>query len=404
MFSLALLGLIAVASATVYFEEDFADGEAWRSRWVESTHKGDDAGSWKLTAGKFFGDAEADKGIQTAEDARFYQISAKFPSEASNVGSKLIVQYAVKHEQGIDCGGGYLKLMPAGLDQTDLNGDSEYNIMFGPDICGATKRVHVIYNYKGKNHLLNKEIPCPSDEDAHMYALITNPDGTYEVKIDGESKQSGSLEDDWDMLPPKEIDDPADEKPADWVDEEYMDDPEDVKPDGYDDIPAQIADPDAVQPDDWDAELDGDWEAPLIDNPEFKGPWSAKQIKSPAYKGVWAPKRIANPDYAPDATLGQYKSHAFVALENWQVKSGTIFDRFLVTDDEAKAQAAVAAFLADKKVGDQKRADHLEAERKKMEEEAAAAADAAADDEEEEDADDEAADEEAADSDLRDEL
>ena len=31
-----------------------------------------------------------------------------------------------------------------------------------------------------------------------------------------------------------------------------------------------IPDPDAEKPDDWDEEMDGDWEAPLIDNPECK--------------------------------------------------------------------------------------------------------------------------------------
>lgn len=73
-----------------------------------------------------------------------------------------------------------------------MNGDSTYNIMFGerlalflicvflshlkgvwlwsfnlgivrsgPDICGpGTKKVHVIFNYKGKNHLINKDIRC----------------------------------------------------------------------------------------------------------------------------------------------------------------------------------------------------------------------------------------------------
>jgi calreticulin len=47
-------------------------------RWVESTHKGADAGKFVLTAGKFYGDAEKDKGIQTSQDAKFYALSAEF--------------------------------------------------------------------------------------------------------------------------------------------------------------------------------------------------------------------------------------------------------------------------------------------------------------------------------------
>lgn len=31
----------------------------------------------------------------------------------------------------------------------------------GPDICGySTKKVHVIFNYKGQNHLIKKDIKC----------------------------------------------------------------------------------------------------------------------------------------------------------------------------------------------------------------------------------------------------
>lgn len=50
-----------------------------------------------------------------------------------------------------------------------------------------------------------------------------------------------------------------------------MDDPEDSKPDDWDDEPATIPDPDASKPDDWDDEEDGEWQAPQIDNPEYKG-------------------------------------------------------------------------------------------------------------------------------------
>merc|ERR1712146_86959 len=122
-------------------------------------------------------------------------------------------------------------------------------------------------------------------------------------------------------------------KPEDWVDEEMMDDPEDMKPEGNDDIPAKIADPKATKPDDWDDESDGTWEAPQIDNPEFKGVWKAKRIKNPAYKGVWEAKLIDNPKYKSDDKLGQYAKFSTVGIDVWQVKSGTIFDNILITDD-----------------------------------------------------------------------
>jgi len=92
----------------------------------------------------------------------------------------------------------------------------------------------------------------------------------YAIYIDGEKKQDGSIEDDWNILPPKEINDPSKSKPADWVDEPQMDDPADVKPADWDSIPAEIADPEAKKPEDWDDDLDGQWEAPKIPNPAYK--------------------------------------------------------------------------------------------------------------------------------------
>ena len=132
--------------------------------------------------------------------------------------------------------------------------------------------------------------------------------------------------------PKQTIDDPSDTKPKDWVDETQIDDPADKKPDGYDDIPAQIPDPDATKPEDWDDEDDGEWEPPLIDNPDFKGEWSAKKIDNPAYKGEWNPAQIPNKDYEEGVQLAAYESF-YVGFELWIVNNGTIFDNILVTDD-----------------------------------------------------------------------
>ena len=48
-------------------------------------------------------------GIQTSENAKFYARSASFES-FSNEGKTLVIQFTVKHEQKIDCGGGYVKV------------------------------------------------------------------------------------------------------------------------------------------------------------------------------------------------------------------------------------------------------------------------------------------------------
>lgn len=61
-----------------------------------------------------------------------------------------MVQFSVKHEQDIDCGGGYLKVFDCKLNQKDMHGETPYEIMFGPDICGpGTKKV----SYKDFNNV-----------------------------------------------------------------------------------------------------------------------------------------------------------------------------------------------------------------------------------------------------------
>uniref|UniRef100_H2Y8A8 Calreticulin n=1 Tax=Ciona savignyi TaxID=51511 RepID=H2Y8A8_CIOSA len=230
---------------TIYFKDYFDEGD-WTTRWINSESKSD-FGKFELTAGKFFNDAEKDKGLQTSQDARFYAASASFES-FSNKGKTLVVQFSVKHEQNIDCGGGYVKLFPA----------------------------------------------------THVYTLVVKPDNTYEVLIDNTVAQSGSLEDDWDFLPAKEIKDP----------------------------------------------MDGEWEAPMIDNPEYKGEWEPKQIDNPDYSGKWVHPMIANPEYEADDELYAYSDFGVIGLDLWQVKSGTIFDNFLITDDVAHAKSECEEILS----------------------------------------------------------
>merc|ERR1719470_480327 len=323
-----------------------------------------------VTAGKFYGDKDKDKGLQTSEDAKFYQVSSKIEKPFSNEGKTLVLQFSVKHEQNIDCGGGYIKLFPADVDPKTMNGDSPYHIMFGPDICGpGTKKVHVIFTYKKKNLLTKKDIRCKDDEMTHLYTLILNHDNTYEVRIDGEKVESGELEADWDFLAPKKIKDPEAKKPDDWVDNAKMDDPEDKKPEDWD-KPELIPDPEAKKPEDWDDEEDGDWEPPMINNPEYKGEWKPKQIDNPAYKGEWVHPEIDNPEYVADDSLYKFDNIGLIGFEIWQVKSGTIFDNILVSDSVAEAEEFAKQTFEVTKVDEKKMKDKLdEEERKKQEEE-----------------------------------
>lgn len=104
--------------------------DSWENEWTYSEHPGKEFGKFVHSSGAFYNDAEADKGIQTSQDARFYAMSKKF-TPFSNDGKNLVIQYTVKHEQNIDCGGGYVKLFNCDLEPKKMHGETPYEIMFG---------------------------------------------------------------------------------------------------------------------------------------------------------------------------------------------------------------------------------------------------------------------------------
>ncbi|KAI4541798.1 hypothetical protein MG293_008940 [Ovis ammon polii] len=303
--------VLRVALATVYFQEEFLDGERWRNRWVPSTNDSQ-FGHFRLSSGNFYGHKEKDKGLQTTQNSRFYAISARF-KPFSNKGKTLVVQYTVKHEQKMDCGGGYIKLFPADTDQKNLNGKSQYYIMFGPDICGFDiKTVHVILHFKNQYHANKKSIRCKVDSFTHLYTLILRPDLTYDVKIDGQSIESGSIEYDWQLTSLKNMEKASAE--AEGWDQAAKDKSQDWE--------KHFLDASASKPSDWKGELDGDWQAAMLQKPPY------------------------------------------------QVRSGTIFDNFLITDDEEYAENFGKATWGETK-GPEKEMDAIQAkeEVKKAQEE-----------------------------------
>ncbi|KAL8128656.1 hypothetical protein V2J09_017811 [Rumex salicifolius] len=138
-----LKGLLGFDVFNVYVINpiDFSN-QATPSRWVTSDWKSNKgkAGYFKHKAGKWAGDPE-DK----------------------------VLQYSVKFEQEIECGGGYIKLLSGYVNQKKFGGDTPYSVKFGPDLC-------------------------ETDKLTHFYTLILRPD------------------------------------PADWEEREYIDDPDDMKP------------------------------------------------------------------------------------------------------------------------------------------------------------------------------
>lgn len=80
--------------------------------------------------------------MQVTEKARHYGIATALP-EVTDPSQGLALQYDVKFTDGLTCGGAYMKFLTADADVKfeELNENSTYSVMFGPDKCGTTNKV-----------------------------------------------------------------------------------------------------------------------------------------------------------------------------------------------------------------------------------------------------------------------
>lgn len=368
------------------FLEQFTDD--WESRWVPSHAKKQDSkseedwayvGTWSVEEPTVFPGIEGDKGLVVKNVAAHHAISAKFPKKIDNKGKTLVVQYEVKPQNSLVCGGAYLKLLQENkkLHAEEFSNATPYVIMFGPDKCGATNKVHFIFRHKNPKtgEYEEKHLKTPptarTSKLTSLYTLIVKPDQSFQILIDGEAIKNGTLLEDFNppVNPAKEIDDPKDKKPSDWVDEPKIPDPEATKPEDWDedapfeivdeeatkpedwleDEPTSIPDPEAEKPEDWDDEEDGDWipptvpnpkcqeasgcgpwSSPMKKNPDYKGKWTAPLIDNPAYKGPWKPRKIANPSYFEDKTPSNFEPMGAIGFEIWTMQNDILFDNIYI--------------------------------------------------------------------------
>lgn len=359
------------------------------STWKTSSHEKFTEGTWGLTSELGARRLETEQGLVVLQEAKHAAISSKFAEPlVVKDHDALVIQYDVRFHQTHNCGGAYMKVIKenGSYKPSTWNDEDEYVIMFGPDKCGATDKVHLIIRYENKiskkvqeKHLVNPPA-IRQDLLTHLYTVVIRRDNTYEILIDQESHKTGSLLTDFEppLLPTKEIDDPEDSKPDTWVDDAMINDPEVFKPDDWDedaprtiddeaaekpegwgdDEELEIPDPEAERPEDWDDEDDGTWEAPTIanpicvnvgcgewkrpqiPNPEYKGPWIHPQIDNPDYIGEWKPRKIPNPNYYEDDTpYDSISTMAGVGIEIWTMQKNIEFDNVLIGFDQDAAKS-----------------------------------------------------------------
>ncbi|KAJ3614786.1 hypothetical protein NHX12_018356 [Muraenolepis orangiensis] len=384
-----------VPTGEVYLAETFDDGTL--DRWQVSKTMKEDAdeeiakydGKWaveQLKENRVLGD----KGLVLKSRAKHHAIAALLNKAFVFGEEPLVLQYEVNFQDGIDCGGAYIKLLSdsPSLNLEHFHDRTSYTIMFGPDKCGEDYKLHFIFRHQNplnkdleEKHAKRADVDLKKiymDKKTHLYTLVLNPDNSYEMLIDQSSVSRGNLL--HDVVPPvnptKEIDDPKDSKPEDWDEKAKIPDPEAVKPEDWDeeapakiedpealkpegwldDEPEFVSDPNAEKPEDWDEEMDGEWEAPqipnplcktapgcgmwkcpTINNPQYKGKWKAPLVDNPNYQGVWSPKKIANPEFFEDLHPFRMRSFRAVGLELWSMTSDIYFDNFIVTSQKEVA-------------------------------------------------------------------
>ncbi|KAJ3076912.1 hypothetical protein HDU98_011008 [Podochytrium sp. JEL0797] len=345
-------------------------------------------GTWNIEEPTVLPGLRGDRGLTVKTAAAHHAISAAFAKPVDTNGKTFVAQYEVKLQNGLECGGAYMKLLThdPSFEPAQFSDKSPYTIMFGPDKCGSTNKVHFIFRHQNpithefEEKHMSTVVPAKTDKLSNVYTLVVRPDQTFEVLINDESVKKGSLLEDFTpaVNPEKTIDDPKDFKPADWVEVAKIPDPEASKPSDWDESapreivnqdatmpedwlvnePLSIPDPESVKPEDWDDEEDGEWTAPTVDNPkcadvsgcgewkkpmmpnpEFKGKWKAPMVDNPEYKGPWAARKIDNPNYFEDATPSNMGKIGAIGFELWTMQNGIQFDNIYIGDSETEAKS-----------------------------------------------------------------
>ncbi|KAF5110373.1 hypothetical protein DV453_001028 [Geotrichum candidum] len=396
----------------VFFEQFTEEiGKIWKpSNAIKTGTDGELSyvGKWSIEESTVFPGFKNDKGLAVKSPAAHHAISAILPEPLDNKGKTLVVQYEVKFQKVHECGGAYIKLLSDSdeLRFEEFSNETPYQVMFGPDKCGSTNKIHFIIRRKNpitgdyEEKHLNNPPPALLNRLTNLYTLVIKENQDFEIRVNGQIIRAGNLLDDNVMAPsinpPREIDDENDTKPSDWVDNVSIPDPsQSTKPEDWDeDEPAQIPDPEAIKPEDWKEDVDeyipdpeaevpedwnteedgefvppeipnpecefhgcGPWTAPLIRNSKYKGKWAQPMIENPDYKGPWAPRKIPNPNYYEDATPSDLEPIGAIGIEIWTIQNDIIFDNFYLGHSIQEAEEIGNATFIPKNVIEKRQED-----------------------------------------------
>lgn len=328
--------------------EAYVDTKHLNEEWITSGATNEEGAKvygaqWRISQGPLQGSL-SDKGlvVRTNNAAAMIGHMLETPVNVSDTDT-LVVQYEIKVDNSLTCGGAFIKLVSSLVNTDALKSyspDKEgVEIVFGPDYCVpetngvqfAINKVHKITHRSELKYLQEAPLSKLTDtSQSHLYTLIIDESTqSLQILIDGKIAMAKEhIEDaaknvfeppispllivpdvsvtkphDWDDR--IRIPDPAVVKPDDWREQEplMIPDPNDAKPSEWDEsISKYIFDPEAKQPSWWEEAEHGEWIPPLVKNPLCNaehgcGQWTSRLIKNPKYNGPWEPNQVMNPNY-----------------------------------------------------------------------------------------------------------
>lgn len=364
----------------IYFQS-FTENN-WVDRWFV-TNAQNYTGEWRVNTSISPQCILGEKMLYMMTKKSFHGVSSKLNQFFSVKNKTLVLQYEVRYQNNIECAGSYIKLFGKDFNAATLTNETRFILMFGPDHCDKSDKVHFILNVKNRitGKYEKKELKMPPatklNKLTNLYTLIIRPDSTYDIRINDKKVKRGNIFTDFEpsINPPKYIDDPRDIKPQDWVDDPMMDDPSYPKPEDWDENepefindpnrlnppegwyinePKYIPDPDATKPKAWNEKKKGPWKSPQIPNPKCLaalgcGPYTPPKIKNPNFKGKWNPPKIPNPKYIGKWEARQIENPFYFELtkpseliediyalgfELWTIHDEIGFNNILISTDE----------------------------------------------------------------------
>jgi calnexin len=94
---------VASSSDTIFYD---SFDENWDGRWIVS-QSSDYGGKWKYEKSE----GHEDYGLLVSQPAKKYGIAVDLPEEVNPTDNTVVLQYDLRLQKGLECGGAYLKYL-----------------------------------------------------------------------------------------------------------------------------------------------------------------------------------------------------------------------------------------------------------------------------------------------------